>query len=300
MIDTNTRATEAQQIDTVRNHGAIKKDNVAQPECWAAFAAEFATVEGPAFLQPGQFIPLWNIHRGQWKLQTPFKLHVTSAYARDGRYMVVGGSEKLGSHPKISAWDAGVPMPGKTGELRNPGGLRTIELCNIPAIMANGASFQSRRYHARMFHDEFAEASLHEGCPIRMICRSDKANPSGIPFAAHVMYDVLRGDATCGYEIPIPVITSNEEEIILRDYPEWDAAIDAFCAEYKITEIGVLYAAHGVDEIEDSISSKRPNQVFRNAIIKGDIGFSTLDPNLYERMLPFATGSLDKAFLPRL
>lgn len=296
-----THAHEFAQIEKVYNHSPIKgRDGETSPECWAAFAAEFKTVDGIGYLQPGQFVPLWSIHRGMWKLQTPFELHVTSAYVRDGRYMVAGGNGKVSSHPKISEWDEANPMPGLTGQLLNPGGLRTIKPGNMPTLISNESSAEKRNIDARKFHADFREASLNKGCPIQVVCRSDRASVKGIPFTANVMYDILRQEATSGYSLPLPIITSNQEKKVLHEYPEWEEALEAFCAKYEITEIGVLYAALDVDDIDESISNDPPNRVYRNAIVKGDLGFSTLDPNLYERMLPFATGSLDEAFLPRM
>jgi hypothetical protein len=104
---------------------------------------------------------------------------------------------------------------------------------------------------------------------------------------------MVRGEATSGYELPIPMISSNEEEVVLKDYPQnWTSALLNMLDYLGVTEVGVMYKAQGDDLIED-ISSDRPQEVYRNALVKGDLGFSTLDPDLYERMLPLATGRFD-------
>lgn len=259
------------------------------------------TKDGPAYLQPGQFLQIWQNKNNNWQAKTPFTLSVISAFVMGERYMIRGGDTSLGSHPKISDWNEGLPLKGQAAELRFPGGIRRINPSNQPALIANGSNFESRNMTARAFHDSFGSAPLYEGCPIEIVCRTDKADEQ-LPYPAHVMYDIHRNEATAGYELPFPIITSNEEEIVLKDYPEnWERALHQFCELHGITEIGVLYKmSPGSDEICEGISNERPKEVYRNALVKGDLGFSTLDPSLYERMLPFSTGKLDVEFLPRI
>lgn len=290
------------QSESVIKHGSLRVGEKAQQECWANFSGTFMTSEGPAYLQPGQFIPIWRRSKNNnWQAKTPFTLSVISAFVMDGRYMIRGGDNKLGSHPKITDWDEGLPITGQAAELRFPGGIRRINPSNQPTLITNGQNFENRNMTARAFHDNFGSAPLYEGWPIEIVCRADLAHHA-IPYPAHVMYDILRSEATAGYELPFPIITSNEEEIVLKNYSDnWTEALNQFCELYGIQEIGVLYKiSPGTDTIIEDISTVRPKEVYRNALVKGDLGFSTLDPHLYERMLPFSTGKLDVEFLPRI
>lgn len=266
----------------------------AQQECWANFGVAFQTSDGRAFLQPGQFIPVWNTAGGRWQCKTPVEISIVSAFVIENRYMIRGGTNKLASHPEIQDWDNGTSsVSGQASELRIPGGVRRITPSNTPAITANAGNYETRAITARAFHNNFAQASLHEGCPISLVCRSDKT-PKELPQPwAHTMIDMVRGEATCGYVLPIPMVTSNEEEVVLKDYPQsWMKALQDMLTYLGVTEVGIMYRAQGEDLIED-ISCDRPQEVYRNALVKGDLGFSTLDPDLYERMLPLATGRFD-------
>ena len=290
------------QSESVNKHNSLRVGEKAQQECWAVFSGTFMTSDGPAYLQPGQFIPIWRRSKSNnWQAKTPFTLTVISAFVMDGRYMIRGGDNKLGSHPKITDWDEGLPITGQAAELRFPGGIRRIHPSNQPTLIANGQNFECRNMTAKAFHDNFGSAPLYEGCPIEIVCRTDSAHHK-LSCQAHVMYDILRSEATAGYELPFPIITSNEEEIVLKNYDGgWTEAMNQFCELYGIQEIGVLYKmSPGSDDIIEDISTDRPKEVYRNALVKGDLGFSTLDPGLYERMLPFSTGKLDVEFLPRI
>jgi hypothetical protein len=299
---TEKECKTARQSESVIKHSSLRVGDKVQQECWAVFSGTFMTENGPAYLQPGQFIPIWRRSKNNWQAKPPFTLSVISAFVMGGRYMIRGGDNKLGSHPKITDWDDGLPVTGQAAELRFPGGIRRIHPGNQPTLIANGSNFESRNMTARAFHDNFGSAPLYEGCPIEIACRADKADEQ-LPYTAHVMYDILRSEATAGYALPFPIISSNEEEVVLKDYSEgWTTAMNQFCQLYDIQEIGVLYKmSPGSDDIIEDISTDRPKEVYRNALVKGDLGFSTLDPGLYERMLPFSTGEkLDVEFLPRI
>ena len=265
-----------------------------QQECWANFGAAFATGEGRAYLQPGQFLPIWHlVNADQWRCKTAFSLTVMAAFVVANRYMVKGGDSKLSSHPLIEEWDqAQDPMAGAATELRFPGGLKRVHASNIPTLVGNRHNYESAAITAKKFHRDFASAEQRDGNPIKIVCRRDACEPfHGIPFAA---YDTLRREVIPVLELPFPIITSNEEEIILKDYPAtWTAGLVEYAARHSITEIGVMHSNNDTDDVIESISTERPNLIFRNAINQGDLGFSTLDPNLHERMLPFASGQLD-------
>ena len=212
--------------------------------------------------------------------------------------MIKGGDKKLSSHPLIEEW-GDAPISGAASELRFPGGLRRIHVSNTPALVANAGNFETARVSAKAFHDNFANAQLRTGCPIVLACRYDKCN-NAIGYQ-HPAMDVVRGEALTVFELPFPMITSDEEEVVLKDYSaKWTNAIKDYCDMMGVTEIGVLYSADDSDEVTEDISSDRPNLVYRNVMNKGDLGFSTLDPDLYERMLPFASGRFDVDLLPRI
>lgn len=205
--------------------------------------------------------------------------------------MIKGGDKKLSSHPLIEDWDE-QPVTGAASELRFPGGLRRIHVSNTPALVANAGNFETAKVSAKAFHNNFAGAQLRTGCPIVIACRHDKCD-NAIGFQ-HPAMDVVRGEALTALELPFPMITSDEEEVVLKDYSaKWTNAIKDYCDMMGVTEIGVLHSADDSDEVTEDISSERPNLVYRNVINKNDLGYSTLDPNLYERMLPFASGRLD-------
>lgn len=297
MITTKTKKpapNTAQKIETVLNHRPLMLGEKAQQECWANFGVSFPITDGRGYLQPGQFIPVWNRSSGRWQCKTPVQISIVSAFVIEGRYMIKGGNSKLGSHPEIQDWQDDINVvSGQASELRLPGGVRRLTLGNTPFVAANAGNYESRPITARAFHNNFAQASLHEGCPISLVCRSDKTNKELPQPWARTMIDMVRGEATCGYVLPIPMITSNEEEVVLKDYPQsWTKALYDMLDYLGVAEVGIMYHAQGDDLIED-ISSDRPIEVYRNALIKGDLGFSTLDPDLYERMLPLATGRFD-------
>jgi len=300
MITTTTSQAHKsvqRHIETVINHSPIKINDKAQQECWANFGVSFQTNEGRAYLQPGQFIPVWSCSNNKWQCKTPIQLSIVSAFVTDGRYMIRGGDGKLGSHPEIQDWENDIsPVSGQASELRFPGGVRRMTPSNTPMLATNAGNYESRALTAKAFHNSFRSAQLFNGCPIELICRYDKTD-NKLPLTARTIIDVVRGSASCGYVLPIPMVVSNEEEVVLKQYPHsWTKALFDMLSYFGVTEVGVMYKAQE-DELIEDISSDRPNEVYRNALVKGDLGFSTLDPDLYERMLPFATGRFDSELL---
>ncbi len=282
-------------IETVLEHSPMMADDKAQQECWANFGLSFPTQNGKAYLQPGQFLPFWQRAGARWKAITEdVTLSIVSAYVLDGRYMIRGGDGKLGSHPEIQDWENSSPVKGQASGLRFPGGVHRVTLGHAPMITANSGNYESRSFTARAFHDSFSQATLHEGCPIELVCRADKTTKELPRPWQRVMLDLGRkGEATLGYALPIPMISSNEEEVVLKDYPQnWTNALRDMLSYLGVTEVGLMYKASTEEPVED-ISSDRPQEVYRNVFVKGDLGFSTLDPDLYERMLPLATGRFD-------
>jgi hypothetical protein len=207
--------------------------------------------------------------------------------------MIRGGDGKLSSHPEIQEWEDDSPqVTGQASELRFPGGVRKISPGNMPMLAANANSYESRAITAKAFHSGFNGATLYEGCPIELVCRLDKTE-NELPLSPRTLIDVVREDAACGWLLPIPMVTSNEEEVVLKDYPQyWTKALVDMLAYFGVTEVGIRYDAQG-DALVEDISNDRPQEVYRNALCKGDLGFRTLDHNLYERMLPFSTGNFD-------
>jgi hypothetical protein len=287
-------AQRTKQIETVLNHSPLNAGDKVQQECWANFGVSFLTTAGRAYLQAGQFLPIWKCSAGRWQCKTPaVYLSIVSAFVLNGRYMIRGGDNKMGSHPEIQDWEEGSPVKGQASELRFPGGVRRIMPSNVPMLAANAGNYEARPITARAFHDNFSNAQLFAGSPIELVCRSDKATKELPQPWAHSMIDMVRGEATCGYVLPIPIISSNEEEVVLKDYSQnWTNGLREMLSYLGVTEVGIMYKAQGDDLVED-ISSDRPQEIYRNALVKGDLGFSTLDPDLYERMLPFATGRFD-------
>lgn len=296
MIKTTTTAPNTAQtttIETVLEHSPIRTEDKAQQECWANFGLRFSTQNGRRYLQPGQFLPIWKRSRDRWQCKTEASLSIVSAFVLNGRYMIRGGGSKLGSHPEIQDWENGSPVKGQASGLRFPGGVRRVTLGHAPMLTANAGNYESGDISARAFHDSFGLATLHYGCPIELVCRTDETTKDLPRPWLRTMVDLVRGEATPGFALPIPMVSSNEEEVVLKDYPQnWTNALRDMLAYLGVTEIGVLYKAQGEEIVED-ISSDRPQQIYRNALIKGDLGFSTLDPDLYERMLPLATGRFD-------
>jgi hypothetical protein len=284
----------AQAIETVLEHSPLKVSDKAQQECWANFGLSFPTQNGRGYLQPGQFLPIWKRAGSRWQCKTEASLSIVSAFVLNGRYMIRGGDGKLGSHPEIQDWENGSPVKGQASELRFPGGIRRVTLGHAPMITANSGNYESRAFTARAFHDSFGLATLHEGCPIELVCRADQTTKELPRPWQRAMLDLVRnGEATLGYALPIPMISSNEEEVVLKDYPQnWTNALRDMLSYLGVTEVGIMYKASTEEPVED-ISSDRPQEIYRNALIKGDLGFSTLDPDLYERMLPLATGRFD-------
>lgn len=298
---TTTRAGNTPQTnkveETVLSHTPLQRQGKAQQECWANFGLSFQTQGGKAFLQPGQFLPVWSRTGSQWRCKTPCRLDVVSAFVIEGRYMIRGGDNKLSSHPEIQDWgDDTPPVRGQASELRFPGGVRRVNPSNLPMLASNAGNYEGRAITAKAFHDGFNSATLHEGCPIELVCRFDQV-PNNLPLTARTIIDVVRGDTACGWSLPIPMVLSNEEEVVLKDYPQnWTKALEVMLSYFGVAEVGVMYKASGEELVED-ISHDRPNEVYRNALIKGDLGFSTLDPSLYERMLPFSTGNFDAGLI---
>jgi len=295
---TSTAPNKAQIVETVLEHSPMMADDKAQQECWANFGLSFPTQNGKAYLQPGQFLPFWQRAGARWKAITEdVTLSIVSAFVLDGRYMIRGGDGRLGSHPEIQDWENGNPLKGQASELRFPGGVRRVTLGHAPMVAANSGNYESRAITARAFHDNFSQATLHEGCPLELVCRTDKANRTLPSPWLRPMIDLGRREATPGYALPIPMISSNEEEVVLKDYPLiWTNALRDMLSYLGVNEIGIMYKASAEEPVE-GISSDRPKEVYRNALIKGDLGFSTLDPDLYERMLPLATGRFEAGLM---
>lgn len=298
-MTTQTQNAKEKTAESVCAHSPLNCEGKLQQECWANFAVEYVAGDSIAILQKGQFLPVWQKLNGRpWRMATPCQVTVTSALVMGGRYMIKAGDNKLGSHPKIEDWYDS-PVRGMGAELRAPGGFRRIKPGSFPALVPAPSGFQKRVMTAKAFHDNFSEAALFEGCPIEIVVRADNP-PSELPYTATVMYDLFRKELTTGYILPLPIILSNEEDVVLKDYSEkWPEALKAFCQLFGITEVGLLYKSRGEEPVED-ISDERPNEVFRSALSKHDLGFSTLDPELYERMLPFNGAQLDPEFLPKV
>jgi hypothetical protein len=217
----------------------------------------------------------------------------------DGRYMIRGGDGKLSSHPEIQDWeDAVSPVAGQASELRFPGGVRRLTPGNMPMLASNAGNYEGRAITAKAFHSGFGDAALYEGCPIELAVRLDKTDKELPQPWARTIIDIVRDEATCGFALPVPLIASNEEEVVLKDYPQnWTRALCDMLAYLGVVEVGIMYKAQD-DELIEGISYDRPQEVYRNALVKGDLGFSTLDPNLYERMLPFSAGNFDASLIP--
>jgi hypothetical protein len=283
--------------ETVLAHAPLIRDNKAQQECWANFGVSFHTTGGLAYLQPGQFLPIWEFKSGMWRYSTPIQISVVSAFVVGGRYMIRGGDAKLSSHPKIEEWCGASPVKGLASELRHPSGVRRITPSNHPAIAVNARNYESRGVSANAFHGKYGDSELFYGCPLTLACRTDATTETPFKSSMTPMIDILRQQTITGYQLPIPFITSNEEEVILKDYPhDWLKAVYEMLDVYGIGEVGLLYNPPK-DNVVDECSGDRPTEVYRNALNKGDLGFSTLDPDLYERMLPFATGRFDSTML---
>lgn len=289
--------------ESVIRHSPLTVDGKPQQECWAHFHAGYLTSDGqPACLQPGQFIPIWRIGRnGRWAMQTPFNVKVVSALVMNGRLLVKGGDLKLSSHPEIIEWVEGAPIKGPGSELRFPGGVRRINPGHSPALYANNAAYDKRGVTAKVFASNYGDCRLYTGaCPLEIVARIDQVRDE-LPLAdkMRVMHDVVRDDcAAVGYALPFPVILSNEEEMLLKDYPSsWTDALERLCHAFGITEVGVRYFAQEDVEVTDKISDSTPKEVYRSLMSKSELGVSLLDPELYERMLPFMSGKLDPEFL---
>jgi len=285
-------------VETVLAHSPLMIGGKVQQECWANFGVSFHTQRGQAHLQAGQFLPIWELRSGRWQYRTPAQISIVSAFVMNSRYMIRGGDAKLSSHPEVNEWEGASPVKGQSSELRQPGGVRRLNPSNLPVIATNASNYESRATTARAFHDHFGKSALYEGCPLVLACRAD-VTPE-VDIGRNIpMLDLIRQDTISGYVLPLPIVASNEEEVVLKDYPQnWIKAAIEFLDLYSITEVGIWYKTQG-DDIVDTVSSARPKEVYRNAINKKDLGFSTLDPDLYERMLPFATGKLDLDMLPQ-
>jgi hypothetical protein len=295
----NARNTAAIQQETVLAHAPLMRDNKAQQECWANFGVAFHTRQGLAYLQPGQFIPIWELRAGLWQYSTPVQISVVSAFVVGGRYMIRGGDAKLSSHPKIEEWNCASPVKGMASELRHPSGVRRITPSNHPVIAVNARNYESRAVSASAFHSKYGASELFSGCPLTLACCADASTATLFRASMTPMFDIVRRQTVTGHRLPIPFITSNEEEVVLKDYPhDWMKAVYEMLDLCGIVEVGLLYDPPNDQVVVDEFSGDRPTAVYRNALNKGDLGFSTLDPDLYERMLPFATGRFDSTMMP--
>lgn len=288
--------------ETLLDHDPIT-DTHGKPtqECWAVYAGEYKTLNKSAYLQAGQFIPVWQEQPNTlWRAVTPFRLSVLSAYVLGGRYIVKGGNRNdLESHPWIAEWenDTNPPIKGLGAELRRPGGIHRVTASDKwPTLVAENDYYESRKIPAPVFHRAAQNCELFSGCPIEIVARSDKT-PRTLSFAPRVMYDVVRKEMTTGYNLKLPVVTSDTTTNLIKEHPRWIDALYEFIRYYGITEIGVFYN-NSKKSIVESISYSKPHEVYRNAIQTGDLGFATLDHDIYERMLPFMNGKLDFESLP--
>jgi hypothetical protein len=303
------------QTDAVvnRSNSSNGSQVKVRPECWSHFDLQFNTEKGRAYLQPGQFLPIWQASGSgpsKWKCRTPFEVVAMSATVWNGRYLlqrqfadngktIVNSAAKF--HPRIEEWDNAEhpPLAGQITQLDGSGWTR-VNASNIPTLVGNIRNFDNSAINAPLFHKLWSGAEQREGNPITICCRLDSCEtPPNTEKVAGV--DLLRRDSPTLVQLPFPVVTSNDVDLIFQDennetdprFINWTSGLMEYTALYGITEIGVLHSRIPEDDVSERISTDRPKLVYRNAINQGDLGVSTLDPELYERMLPFMHGRLN-------
>lgn len=294
-----TTTAPTQTAENLINNSLIDSKALNQKECWTNTQVQFATQAGPAFLQPGQYYPLWVRSRHGWRVRENIEIKTYSAYVYGGRYLVKGGGSKLSSHPTIKEWD-GAPFTGARSALRYPGGYRSIKPGACPSIYANNENFILTEFSAYNFHSKFAKSSLLEGHALDIVVLAEHTGKTLPKWDATPVWDVMTHKTCCARILPLPVITSNEEEIVLNDkkFNNWQNAVIEFCDFFDLQEIGIsIKIPPDLDDIKDYISNEAPKEVYRCAFEKGDLGYEVMDPGIYERMLPFQRGKLVKDLL---
>lgn len=266
-------------------------------ELWTKFNILYPKQEDvDLYLQPGQYLPLWQNRRDGWAHQKCVITTLT-ALVINGRAIVKGGDDKkLSTHPKLEAWDnpSDTGISGAAAQLRYPGGLRKLHVGPTPTLVTSSQRhFKEMDLPANKFRDFTKDCKVMQGYALE-IATPDRPDFADLPYAHKQIYNVMTEKVEMFRMLPLPIILSDEEDVVLAGYPaSWKKALDAFYKVFNIKEAGIVYSGIASDVLSDV----PPDVVWRNASVPNDLGHSTLDPQIYNRMLPFDGPNLVEEYL---
>lgn len=304
----NEPLPEAAADNTVLAHvSLVTPEGKTAREVWVHHDVRYA-LEGELFsLQPGQVAMAWQRdtpNSASWTPLTPMVINTATAFVYDGRYMVKGGNSDPKSHAKITDWERASPsLPQHAAtELRTPGGARrlTLQALDIPALVASRKTDIARFVStAKLFHALAREMKLVDYdrvAPITLVTPAeDAAMARPLGGAAPVFaFDILSATVRKYWALPIPTILSDVESEVLAEQPEgWLDAVQEYLTFSGITEVGVMRSQLGDEKMSQDYSTQQSQVIVRATIPPSTLGTPVLDPDLYERMLPFQGGILN-------
>lgn len=293
MVVATKRLTD--KIDCVKSHKPFKSsDGYLQQEVWSSFSVQWTGKDNKKYiLQPGQYLPMWvKEQSGGWRLTTNCSIYTYTAFVKGGRYLININDNSLSSHPLITEVDQ-LEARGETSCLKGRSGWRRCELTDDPLVMSNGDTFSYSKVSVNDFHSKFCDSMIVDKFPLSVVVRRSNI-VDDLPsdsFTSMKLYDCARKETAMGFQLPIPVILSDEEQFLLREYPEgWHENIfcdGGFYDVFGITEVGLALDYPGFVETVTDIKTTAPKIVHRTPITLDDFGIPSLDFDLISRILPF-------------
>jgi hypothetical protein len=231
-------------------------------------------------------LPLWDID----KLDKPLlaaELVSRSALMYDDRYMIVGGTRSLNSHPKKEFWEGDAITDSSMSELAYPGGIRYIRFDKfMGGLVDDGTSFIYQPIGVKVFYKSTYNTIPSTGFPFEIVAVCDKAPVGSIDMAG---WNVATGKTATYRSLPLPIILSESYHRLFGNTTLWQTAVKLYLLDSGVRELGLLYVPktkivkYNTDTVSDSV-------MYCNPKIEGALGQPTLDYQLYGRMQLFASG----------
>jgi hypothetical protein len=270
-------------MNKTKNQSTTINGNVEQ--C-STFQVNYRIGNNSYVLQEGQMLPLWDMTR----LADPIlsaELVSRSALSYDDRYMIVGGTRRLDSHPKKEFWEEDTNIDSSLSELAYPGGIRYMRFGKfMGGLVDDGTSFIYQPMGVKVFHKNTCNAMPSAGFPFEIVAVCEKAPVGSIDMAG---WNVCNGKTATYRALPLPIILSEAYPRLLGNTTLWQTAVKLYLLDSGVRELGLLYVPktkivkYNTDTVSDSV-------MYCNPKIEGALGQPTLDYQLYGRMQLFASG----------
>jgi hypothetical protein len=303
---TTKKATSpSSEVETTSRHESLRdSDGKLRQEAWTSYSVQWWDASGNRhILQPGQHLPLWVKGSSGWQRTVPCQIITMTAFVKGGRYLIDNGTTRLKEHP-LTSDVASHPARGESAFLFGRAGRRKSVMGSTPVIMSNNADCYSyQNITVSDFNRLFEDQELQEGCPVQLSVRRDNIEDD-MPdyYQKNKTWDVSRQQVGFTFDLPIPMVLSDEEAVLLHNRKKgWFTTVfgrAGFYDIFGITEVGISYNSFAAAPPTMEVRDNAPKQVWRGAITTQDVGIPTLDPDIVQRLVPFAGPSIIEELIP--